>query len=86
MRKLLLFTTALLVAGRASAYAQGERGRHHRHLASARAQWQGQEPEYIYPYRGYPGMFAPSYGGGYGYRGYGYDSDDYAIGRTNGSR
>ena len=85
MSRLIVFTAALLVAGQASAYAQGERSKHHRHLMSAQAQWQGQEPQYIHPYRGYPGVFAPSYGGGYGYSGYGYGSDDYAIGRTNGS-
>jgi hypothetical protein len=86
MKKLILFTTAMLVAGQASAYAHGQHSRHHRHhLMSAHAQWQGQEPEYMTPDRGYPGMGAPLHGGGYGYGGYGSGSDDYAEGRTSGS-
>jgi hypothetical protein len=86
MKKLILFTTAILVAGQASAYAHSPHFRHHRHrLMSAHAEWQGQEPGYMSPDRGYPGMGAPLYGGGYGYAGYGYGSDDYAEGRTSGS-
>jgi hypothetical protein len=86
MNKLILFTTAMLFAGQASAYAQGEHVKHHRHhLMSAHAQWQGQEPDYMAPDRGYPGMGAPLYGGGYGYSAYGSGTDAYAEGRTSGS-
>jgi hypothetical protein len=89
VNKLILLTTAVLFAGQASAYAQDEHVRHHRHrhhLMSAHAHWQGQEAEYMTPDRGYPGTAAPLYGGGYGYAGYGSGSDDdYAEGRTSGS-
>jgi hypothetical protein len=74
MNKLILFTAALLVAGQASAYAQGDHtNRHHRRLMSSHAQWRGHEggfyraPEYA------PPMVAPSYG-----------DDPTAEGRTSG--
>jgi hypothetical protein len=77
MKKLILFTAALLVAGQASAYAQGDHaGRHYKRLMSSHAQWRGYEggsyyraPEYAPQY-----YSAPSY----------YNSDPSAEGRTSG--
>jgi hypothetical protein len=75
MNKLILFAAALLVAGQASAYAQGDHGsRHHRHLMSAHAQWRGHEGRTYYRAPEYaPPMVAPSYG-----------DDPTAEGRTSG--
>ena len=54
MKKLILLATALLVAGQASAYAQGERtGRHHKHLMSSHAQMRGPDGGFYYRDRGY---------------------------------
>jgi hypothetical protein len=72
MNKLILFTAALLVAGQASAYAQGDHvTKHHKHVMSSHAQWRGGEvyspaPEYAAP------SATP------------YDDDPSAEGRTSG--
>jgi hypothetical protein len=76
MNKFILLTAALLVAGQASAYAQGDHtSRHHRRLMSAHAQWRGHEGGIYYrPAPEYdPPMVAPSYG-----------DDPSAEGRTSG--
>jgi hypothetical protein len=75
MNKLILFAAALLVAGQASAYAQGDHtSRHHRRLMSAHAQWRGHEGRIHYRAPEYaPPMVAPSYG-----------DDPSAEGRTSG--
>jgi hypothetical protein len=70
MKKLILFVVALLVAGQASAYAQGDHAnRHHRRLMSSHAQMWGHGGG-IYV----PRMAAPSY----------YNDDPDAEGRTSG--
>lgn len=75
MNKLILFTAALLIAGQAGAYAQGDHAsRHHRHLMSSHAQWRGHEGGFYYRAPEYaPPMVAPSYG-----------DDPEAEGRTSG--
>jgi hypothetical protein len=74
MKKLILFASALLVAGQASAYAQGEHHKHHRHIMAAHAQWRGNEGGYNYRTREYaPEMIVPPYG-----------DDPEAEGRTSG--
>jgi hypothetical protein len=88
MKKLILFTAALFVAGQASAYAQsgehGATGKHHRRMMSSHAHWQGEDPGMTYRAPGFP-LMVPSYGyGGYGYGGYGRLDDPEAEGRTSG--
>jgi hypothetical protein len=69
MKKLILFVAALLIAGQASAYAQGDHAsRHHKRLMSSHAQMRGYGggayygvPEYA-PYAN-PGYANPGYGG-----------------------
>jgi hypothetical protein len=76
MNKLILFTAALLVAGQASAYAQGDHAsRHHRRMMSAHAQLRG--PAGRFYYRA-PEYAPPVVGPGY------YDDDPSAEGRTSG--
>ena len=74
MKRLLLFTAALFVAGQASAYAASgdHTGRHHKRMVSSHAQYRG---EGAIEYRG-PEMFVPSSGS--------YGDDQEAIGRTSG--
>jgi hypothetical protein len=94
MKKLMLLTTALVVASGASAYAQGEHGASkHRRWMSSHAQMR-EAPVTIY--RSFPpAMIAPPYGyygggyygGGYyggPYGGYGPMDDPDAEGRTSG--
>jgi hypothetical protein len=69
MKKLILFAVALLVAGQASAYAQGDHASRHRRMMSAHAQMWGHGGR-IYV----PRMAAPSY----------YNDDPDAEGRTSG--
>jgi len=75
MKKLVLFSAALLLAGQAGAYAQGDHGsRHHKRLMSSHAQVRGHEGGMPYRGRDYaPEMISPSYG-----------DDPTAIGRTSG--
>jgi hypothetical protein len=80
MKKLILIAAALLIAGQASAYAQGDHAsRHHKRLMSSHAQMRGfgggyyGAPEYA-PYS------APDYGYGGGYGGQ--MDDPSAEGRT----
>ena len=70
MKKLILLAAALLVAGPASAYAQGEHAsRHHRHLMSSHAQMRGPDGGLYYRDPGYyaPPVVAPYYGTPYDY-------------------
>ncbi len=81
MNKLILLAAALLVAGQASAYAQGDHAtRHHRHLMSSHAQLRGHGGGFYYEVPEYaPPVYAPSYSApGY------YNNDDEAEGRTSG--
>jgi hypothetical protein len=91
MKKLILLTTALVVASGASAYAQGEHSasKHRRWMSSHAQMWE--EPP-VTIYRSLPpAMIAPPpygyYGGGYyggAYGGYGRMDDPEAEGRTSG--
>jgi len=74
MKKLVLFSAALLLAGHAGAHAQGDHGKYHKRLMSSHAQSRGHEGGMQYRAREYaPEMIAPSYG-----------DDPSAIGRTSG--
>jgi hypothetical protein len=76
MKKLILLAAALLIAGQASAYAQGDHaGRHHRRLMSAHAQMRDHGGGFYH--RG-PVDAAPVVGPGY------YNDDPDAEGRTSG--
>jgi hypothetical protein len=86
MKKLILIAAALLIAGQASAYAQGDHAsRHHKRLMSSHAQMRGYGGGNFYgaPAYGAP-EYAPysapdyGYGGGYG----GQMDDPSAEGRT----
>jgi hypothetical protein len=75
MKKLILFSAALLLAGQAGAYAQGDHGsKHHKRLMSSHAQSRSYEGGMNYRAREFaPEMLAPSYG-----------DDPDAEGRTSG--
>jgi hypothetical protein len=75
MKKLILFSAALLLASQAGAYAQGDHAsKHHKRLMSAHAQSRSYEGGVNYRTREYaPEMLAPSYG-----------DDPEAEGRTSG--
>jgi hypothetical protein len=76
MKKLILFAAALLIAGQASANAQGDQvGRHHKRLMSAHAQMRDHGGGFYH--RG-PVDAAPVVGPGY------YNDDPDAEGRTSG--
>ena len=64
MKKLVLFIAALLLAGQAGAYAQGDHGsKHHKRLMSSHAQSRSYEGGINYRTRELaPEMLAPSYG------------------------
>ena len=76
MIKSILFASALLIAGQASAYAQGDHAsRHHRRVMSAHAQMWGHGGGFHYRA---PVEAAPIVGPGY------YNDDPSAEGRTSG--
>ncbi len=82
MKKLILFTAALLIAGQAGAYAQGSDHavRHHKRLLNAHAQWR--DPAGALDYRG-PEYAPPAYAPYYNSPSY-FNSDPEAEGRTSG--
>jgi hypothetical protein len=75
MKKLFLLSAALLLAGQAGAYAEGDHAsKHHKRVMSAHAQSRGYEGGYGYRAReDAPQIIAPSYG-----------DDPEAEGRTGG--
>jgi hypothetical protein len=81
MKKLILFSAALLIAGQASAYAQGEHTtRHHKHFMSSHAQMRYEGGSYDRAPEFYA---APVYAPSYNSPSY-YNSDQEAEGRTSG--
>ena len=81
MKKLILFTAALLIAGQAGAYAQGEHAvRRHKRLLNSHAQWR--DPAGALDYRG-PEYAPPVYAPYYSAPSY-FNSDPEAEGRTSG--
>jgi hypothetical protein len=85
MKKLILFAAALLLAGQATAYAQGDHAtRHQKRLMSSHAQVRGYDYGRVRTYDA-PVYVSPGYGGYGAYGGYGGGMDDQAAeGRTGG--